>query len=225
MSRLYDCIIIGGGPAGLAVATGLARLLHTAVVLDSGVYRNSRGRHIHNVVGFDHHDPAEFRAKARADILSRYSTIDVRDTTATHVRKVHHSGVFEVRDQTGAIYAGRKLVLAVGVRDVMLDIAGYADCWARGIFHCLFCQGFENRGEESCGLLAEGGCAEPPMALHTGRMALQFARRLTIYTNGNQDAAQTLAAALDHKKDYRMRLDARRVSGSEWPRPKDPASS
>jgi thioredoxin reductase len=56
---LRDVLIIGGGPAGLAVATGLARQLYTAVVFDSGVYRNARTQHMHNVPTWDHRNPAD----------------------------------------------------------------------------------------------------------------------------------------------------------------------
>ncbi|TKX22614.1 FAD-binding domain-containing protein 28 [Elsinoe australis] len=70
-----DVLIIGGGLAGLAVATGLARQLYTAVVFDSGVYRNARTNHIHNVPTWDHRSPVEFRAKAKSDIIARYETI------------------------------------------------------------------------------------------------------------------------------------------------------
>jgi gliotoxin/aspirochlorine biosynthesis thioredoxin reductase len=209
MSQLYDCIIIGGGPAGLAIATGLARLLHSAVVLDSGVYRNGRERHVHNVLGFDHQEPAALRKKAKDDILARYTTIDFRNVTVTQVWRTS-SGTFEAIDANGQRYSGKKLALAVGVRDVLPRIEGYAECWGRGIFHCLFCHGFENRGAASAGLLAEGVCADPSTALHTARMALQFASRLTVYTNGRPDvAAKMKTAVLD--VDARITLETRRI--------------
>jgi len=210
MSKVYDAVIVGGGPAGLAVATGLARLCHSALVIDSGNYRNGRSTHIHNVVGFDHQNPAEFRRKARADIASRYDTIDFRDTSVTQVRKTR-AETFEAIDNMGTIYTGRKLVLAMGVRDVMLPIDGYAECWTRGIFHCLFCQGFEHRGVSSCGLIAEGVCSDSPMAVHTGRMALQFSESLTIYTHGSVETAGRLRAAIPDTETA-IRIDTRRIA-------------
>lgn len=132
LNRVLDVLIIGGGPAGLSVATGLARQLYTAVVFDSGVYRNARTKHMHNVATWDHRDPAEFRAIARDDILRRYTTIQFQSTTIQSVQKTPQ-GQFEATDIEGQIWTGRKLMLAAGVRDVYPDIDGYADCWAKGM--------------------------------------------------------------------------------------------
>lgn len=137
MKNFLDVLIIGGGPAGLSVATGLARQLYTAVVFDSGVYRNSLTKHMHNVATWDHRDPAEFRATARDDILRRYSTIQFENTTIQSVRKTPE-GQFEATDAQGQVWTGRKLMLATGVRDVYPDIDGYADCWAKGM--CVHCK-------------------------------------------------------------------------------------
>ena len=81
VNNVLDVLIIGGGPAGLSVATGLARQLYTAVVFDSGVYRDALGKHMHNVAAWDHRAPSKFRAKAREDILRRYSTLQFQNTT------------------------------------------------------------------------------------------------------------------------------------------------
>jgi thioredoxin reductase len=129
-TKLYDVLIIGGGPAGLGMATSLARQLYTAVVLDSQVYRNARTKHM---PGFDHVDPADFRAKARADLLKRYETIEFKTTTVKTVRKLE-SGVFEAVDEAGTTYRGKKLGLGTGVRDVMEGMPeGYEECWGRGM--------------------------------------------------------------------------------------------
>lgn len=127
-----DVLIIGGGPGGLAVATGLARQLYTAVVFDSGVYRNARSRAMHNVPTWDHRNPAEFRAKARADLLARYDTVQFADLAVQSVRRTD-AGRFEATDAQGTVWTGRKLVLASGVTDIFPDIPGYEPAWGRGM--------------------------------------------------------------------------------------------
>lgn len=129
---LLDVLIIGGGPAGLSVATGLARQLYTAVVFDSGVYRNDRVNHMHNVLTWDHCEPAEFRKKARDDLLARYQTIQFENTKIESVQKTAE-GYFQAIDTSGKAWEGRKLVLATGVRDLIPEIEGYDDCWGRGM--------------------------------------------------------------------------------------------
>lgn len=131
--KLFDVLIIGGGPAGLSIATSLARQTHTALVLDSGIYRNAVAKHMHNVPGFDHVDPAEFRAKIREDLRKRYASVEFKSATIREVRKLD-SGVFEAVDEEGTAYRGRKLGLGTGVRDKLEEeVPGYAECWGRGV--------------------------------------------------------------------------------------------
>src|SRR6185437_10452876 len=85
---LFDVLIIGAGPSGLSTATGIARQLHTAVVFDSGVYRNAKTQHMHNVLGWDHRNPAELRAAARADLTSRYSSFLYETATTERIRQI-----------------------------------------------------------------------------------------------------------------------------------------
>ena len=129
---VYDVLIIGGGPAGLSAALALGRLLHTAVLFDSGVYRNARSQHMHTLATWDHRHPAEFRAATRREIQSRYKTIQFQDGPIESVRK-GQDGLLEAKDATGKSWWGNKLVLATGTHDVMPDVPGYLDCWVSGM--------------------------------------------------------------------------------------------
>lgn len=131
---LFDVLIIGAGPSGLSVATGLVRQLHTAVVFDSGIYRNAKVQHMHNVLGWDHRDPAEFRTAGRADIAKRYSTIQFQNAAIEKIWRLEDEQLFQARDATGKEWYGRKVVLATGVRDIPLEIEGYSECWANGMY-------------------------------------------------------------------------------------------
>ncbi|KAI8277822.1 Thioredoxin reductase [Colletotrichum sp. SAR11_57] len=205
---IHDVLIIGGGPGGLAVATGLARQLYTAVVFDSGVYRNARTSHMHNVPTWDHRNPADFRSKARSDLLARYETITFEETNVESLRR-NSEGRFEAEDARGATWTGKKIVLASGMRDVYPEIQGYDDVWGRGVYHCLFCDGFEDRNSASAGVLAVEDVAKAPVALHLARMAKRLARKVTIYTNGASELKDQIVTSLG--KDPIIELDDRRV--------------
>ncbi|GKT89967.1 thioredoxin reductase [Colletotrichum tofieldiae] len=205
---LHDALVIGAGPAGLATATALSRQLYTSVLFDSGLYRNARATNMHNVLGFDHVPPAVFRAKAREDIKSRYAeSVTFADVEVLKTSKVKE-GLFSAEDARGNTWFGRRLVLATGVTDIMPDIPGYADCWGRGIFHCLFCHGFEERGAERVGVLAFGMIGNVKMATHIAHMARPLGKQVTIYTNGNSSLASEISALADNP----FRLDVRKIT-------------
>ncbi|KAI0458760.1 FAD/NAD(P)-binding domain-containing protein [Xylaria acuta] len=203
MSKIVDVLILGGGPAGLAVAGGLARQLHTAIVFSSGSFRNGAVPHMHNVPGWDHQNPADFRAKSKADILSRYNTIQFRDVSVASVRKLG-SGRFEVVDDAGDKYEGRKIVIASGIRDIMPGIPGYSELWGKGIFHCLFCHGYEERGAASAGLIASGLLGNTMFAPPISRMANRLASTVNVYTDGNQQLGAEIRAVLKSTKKFRI---------------------
>ncbi|ETS82326.1 hypothetical protein PFICI_04202 [Pestalotiopsis fici W106-1] len=215
-SSLTDVLILGAGPAGLAVAGGLARQLHTAIVFNSSQYRNARAQHMHNVPGWDHRPPSEFRDKARADILSRYETIQFKDVEISQVRKLD-TGQFEAVDANGDSHVGKRLVLATGVQDVMPDIPGFAELWGTAIFHCLFCHGYEERGHDSAGLLASGPMMNTGNSSGVARMASRLAGQVRIYTNGNTDFGAEVRVLL--KSTKRFHIENRRVVRFE----KDPS--
>ncbi len=129
---LRDVLIVGAGPGGLAAATGLARQLYTAVVFDSGVYRNARTEHMHNVPTWDHRSPKEFRTKAKEDLLARYNTIQFENATVESIQRTT-KGYFEAMDTNGGKWTGRKVILATGVRDIFPEIDNYSDVWVKGV--------------------------------------------------------------------------------------------
>ncbi|KAF2815487.1 FAD/NAD(P)-binding domain-containing protein [Mytilinidion resinicola] len=208
MALTTDVLIIGGGPAGLSAALTLARQAHTVKILDSGVYRNQDADYMHMLPGFDHVDPVKFRGTAVENILSRYDSVSLHSVTIATVKKTEE-GHFEATDSDGKIWTGRKLILATGVEDIYPDIEGYADCWGTGIFHCLFCKGYEERECASSGVLAIGGLSNVPFGLHVARQATSLSTSVTIYTNGAEELSISLQSAFGDAG--RMKSDSRKI--------------
>jgi len=209
-SSLLDVLILGGGPAGLAVATGLARQMHTAVVFDSGVYRNSRVVHMHNVTGWDHENPEKLREKARSDLMGRYKTIQIERNAEVAVVARNSNGTFRVADKTGRVWHGRKLVIATGMRDNFPEIDGLENLWGRGVYPCLFCDGFEFLDAPNAGLLATADWNNVKNAIHFARMTAQVVKSVNIYTNGNVKLGECLSNVLG--ADKRFKIDSRKIA-------------
>ncbi|KAI1123768.1 FAD/NAD(P)-binding domain-containing protein [Nemania abortiva] len=194
MASQYDIIIIGGGPAGLSAASSIVRQDHKTLLLDSGKYRNALSKHMHTVPSWDHKDPEEFRSAARAG-LARYGSVTVENAEVVSLKK-RPDELFEAATGDGKTWVGKKIILATGVEDVFPDIPGYADCWVSGIFHCLYCHGWEEQWVDTAGMLAEGKTGTVVHALHFARQALRMAKQVTLYTNGNEALAKELTDTL-----------------------------
>ncbi|KAH9888160.1 FAD/NAD(P)-binding domain-containing protein [Xylariomycetidae sp. FL2044] len=208
MAFEYEILVIGGGPSGLSAATTIVRQSHKTILFDSGKYRNAEARHMHTLATWDHQDPAKFRAAARAD-LERYGTVTVENVEIESITR-RDDGLFEARGD-GKTWTGKKVILATGVEDIFPDIPGYADCWVSGVFHCLFCHGWEDTGVASSGILCMGDVAAAPPALHFARQGLRMSRQVTLYTNGNEALAKDLTAALE-SSPAPMTVDSRKIA-------------
>ncbi|KAE8150119.1 hypothetical protein BDV25DRAFT_172428 [Aspergillus avenaceus] len=146
----YDVIVVGGGPAGLSVLSGLSRVRRKTALFDSGEYRNSVTRNMHDVIGNDGTVPSEFRGKAREQI-SKYDTatfIDKRVSAITSIDdEATNTSYFRAQDADGQAYTARKLVLGTGLVDLLPDTPGLQEAWGKGVYWCPWCDGFEHRDQ------------------------------------------------------------------------------
>jgi thioredoxin reductase len=72
---LYDCAIIGGGPAGLNAALVLGRARRNIILFDNDSPRNAVTQESHGFITRDGIKPKEFREIAHKDIAKYPSVI------------------------------------------------------------------------------------------------------------------------------------------------------
>lgn len=140
----FDALIIGGSHAGLAAALTLGRSVRQVLVLDSGQPCNRFSPHAHNFPTHDGRPSDEIRALARLE-LAQYTTVTLRDGLAVAARQ--HDAGFAVTTADGTTFQAKKLILATGIRDLMPELPGFAECWGKSILHCPYCHGYEVRGK------------------------------------------------------------------------------
>ncbi|WP_051222911.1 NAD(P)/FAD-dependent oxidoreductase [Agrococcus lahaulensis] len=185
-SEPLDCIVVGGGPAGLQAALTLARVHRSVALVDAGPGRNASAAHMHNVVSRDGTPPAEFRAVAREQ-LAGYATVRLVDgrVAAAEVG----DGAVAVELASGERLEARFLLLATGVADVPLPL-GLARHWGGQVAHCPFCHGHE-LGDR---VVVLGG---EPQREHVARIMAGVAEHVTWLTDGlpvDREARAALAA-------------------------------
>lgn len=174
---MYDVVIVGGGPAGLAAALTLGRARKHVLLCDAGPRRNAQASHIHNFVTRDGTPPDEFRKIGRKQ-LETYPSVEIRDV---HVQSIQGSkGAFAISLGTEMVEA-RRVVLALGVIDEMLPIAGFRELWGHAIFQCPYCHGWEVR-DQAWGCLALNAHIVP-FAIHLRG----WTRNLVVFTNATYE--------------------------------------
>jgi thioredoxin reductase len=171
----HDVIIIGGSYAGLAAGLQLARARRRVLVVDAGIRRNRFAGSSHGFLTQDGTSAAQIAAKGRSQLLA-YESVEWLSGEATRAEAA--DGGFRVAiEAAGREETGRRLVLALGVKDHLPDIPGLEERWGRSVFHCPYCHGYElDRGR--IGVLAVS-----PQSLHHAMMLPDWGPT-TFFLNG-----------------------------------------
>jgi thioredoxin reductase (NADPH) len=134
-----DCLIIGGGPAGLTAATYLARFRRNALLVDGGQSRARLIPETHNYPGFLGISGLDLLASLRDQAEENGARL--KEGHVEELRKA--DGVFIARVGNGEIRA-KRLLLATGIVDESPDLPGLKDAIYRGALRfCPICDAFE----------------------------------------------------------------------------------
>jgi thioredoxin reductase len=190
-----DVLILGAGPAGLAAAGALGRTRRSVLIIAGAEHRNRGSHAVHGVLGCEGMNPADFISQSQQQITSMYPTVRLESDTVQRAAVVGtpENPAFEVELASGAVYRGRRLILATGAVDEFpTDVVGFASCWPDHIYQCLLCDGFERAdGPFGVGVLAR------PLSEHHVHLALRarcFNARVVVYTDGCDSDEQRLEA-------------------------------
>ena len=174
---MIDVVVVGGGAAGLSAALVLGRSRRRTLVVDDGTPRNAPSPEAHSMFTRDGTKPAELLRIAREQ-LAPYDTVELRKGRVTSVSR--EEGHFAVRIAGDVEVETRRVLLAVGVRDVLPEIDGFSALWGRGVLHCPYCHGWEVR-DEPFALYASGS-----VAMEMAPLLLQWSSDLLLCTGGGE---------------------------------------
>jgi thioredoxin reductase len=174
-NKKIDVIIIGGSYAGLSAGMALGRALRNVLIIDSGKPCNIQTPHSHNFITNDGKTPKEISATARTQV-AKYENVQFHDSLATSGAKTENG--FEITTQTGHKFTAKKLIFATGIRDIMPDIKGFAECWGISVIHCPYCHGYEY-SYDTTGILANG-----EVAFELSKLINHWTKDLSLFTNG-----------------------------------------
>ncbi|HEV7745198.1 MAG TPA: NAD(P)/FAD-dependent oxidoreductase [Pyrinomonadaceae bacterium] len=171
MSRLYDCIVVGAGPAGLSASLFLARYLHPVLTFHHNSPRNEYAHGVHGFLGHHGIAPAELLARGR-DEVSEHGGLII-EACVTSVRKIsddHFRITSGAENQEPRTFDARRLLLATGLRDLTPDCPGFREFYGVSVHHCPDCDGYESRDKRIA-------------VLGNGKKTVGFALSLLTWTN------------------------------------------
>ncbi|MGB3185763.1 MAG: NAD(P)/FAD-dependent oxidoreductase [Ornithinimicrobium sp.] len=175
-ARQCEVAIIGGGPAGMSAALTAGRALLDTVIVNAESPRNAVTAASHGFLTRDGAHPTELLAAAKGQ-LAKYESVHYREDTVISALATEKG--FEITLTGGEHVVAARLIIATGYADDLrkLDIAGIEDVYGRSVYPCIFCDGFEHRGERLALFGREG-------AIHYAPMVRLWADDLIVFTNG-----------------------------------------
>lgn len=140
-----DCLVIGGGPAGLTAAIYLARFRRRFQVVDAGHSRAALIPTSHNHAGFPEGIHGRTLLGRMAEQARKYGAHIVAGSVTSLVRRPDRVFLATV---DGEQIAARTILLATGVVDREPALPDVPDAIQRGLVrHCGICDGYEVLGK------------------------------------------------------------------------------
>ncbi len=218
-STLYDLVVIGAGPAGLAAAVyGASEGLHTAVIeRDAPGGQAAQSSRIENYLGFPNGlsgADLSHRAMTQAQRLGAEMVL-ARSVEALEQRGTVHAVCFT----DGTEVEARAVVIATGVAYRRMPAAGLTELTGRGVYYGASAN--DARGTEGDDVYIVGAAnSAGQAALHLAR----YARRVVVLVRGASLAASMsryLVERIERAENIDVRLQTEVVRGGgnghlEW---------
>lgn len=173
---MYDCIIIGKGPAGISAAIYISRSNLKTLVIGKENTALNRAKNIENYYGFEDSISGEElfknginQAKKQNIEMKNDEVIDIEYANGTYIVKTVNSE-----------YETRTIVLATGKSRKTSNIEGETTFEGKGISYCAICDGFFFK-EKNVAVIGNG-----EYALHEAEILKNVTDKVTIFTNGSK---------------------------------------
>lgn len=188
--RVYDVVVVGGGPAGLTAGFWLARYRRRVRIIDAGYPRNRATWAVHGYPGLPDLPPAELRKRIGDQAVGAGAELCAGRVTNVAGKR----DAFHLTNDDGSTATARRLLLAFGLRDELPPLPGLEQAYGTSVFHCPDCDGPSMVGARVGVYGADHAAAG--LALYL----LTWADQVSLLTDGrtpsyDQAAANALAAA------------------------------
>ena len=144
---MYDIVIVGGGPAGLTAAIYGLRAGKTVLVVEKAGFGGqiAYSPKVENIPGTLQISGAEFGEKLVEQAMALGADVELE--TVTGIEK--QGNIFRVSTEDGAVFEGKTVILALGVKHRMLGLPGEEELIGKGISFCAVCDGAFYEGQHA----------------------------------------------------------------------------
>lgn len=176
--NIFDCVIIGAGPAGMSAALILGRARRNIAIFDDGTNRNRVSHESHGFITRDGISPQMFKELGMDDLM-KYTNISCFKARVTNIEKARgERGLLLVKTKHHDEYLTQKLIIATGVQEV-IPIPNARLYYGKSLFSCPYCDGWELR-DQALIVIAH----TEAQVLHMGKLVYNWSKDLVIATNG-----------------------------------------
>lgn len=197
--NIFDCIIVGAGPAGLSSSLTLGRARRKIAVFDDGTNRNRVTNESHGFITRDGIKPQEFKEIGLKE-LENYPSVSYFNATVTEIIKDIGNERFIVKTTDGQEFDTEKIILANGIQEVF-SIPSVRNYYGKSLFSCPYCDGWELRDKPLI-VMAE----KEEHALHMAKLIYNWSKDLVVITNGvelSKEGVQEL-----HKRSIKIKSES-----------------
>lgn len=137
--KMYDLMIIGGGPAGMTAAVYAARKKLNTLLLSKDVGGQVNWTlGIENYMGYQFIEGPELIHKFEEQMKQFPLDMKIGEEVSSLSRT---SGGFEARTDSGESYQAKAAIVATGKRPRQLNVPGEEELKGRGVTYCAICDG------------------------------------------------------------------------------------
>lgn len=167
MERIYDVIIIGGGPAGYTAALYAARAGLSTIVLEklSAGGQMALTTQIDNYPGFDEGVDGFTLGEKMQLSAERFGA----ETELAEVESINFDDKIKKIQTDAGVFQGKTVILAMGANARELGVPGEAELVGRGVNYCAACDGMFYKDKTV--VLVGGGNTAAADALTLSRIA------------------------------------------------------
>jgi thioredoxin reductase (NADPH) len=142
----FECIIIGGGIAGLQAAIQLGRYMHRVLVIDSADGRSTLCHSYHNILGYPNGVSGQ-RLREMGKSHAEELGIEFLQDKVMSAKELDKG--FQIMTASGATFMTKRLLLATGVMDRIPPFPELYPCLGISVFVCPDCDGYEVKDKKT----------------------------------------------------------------------------